>query len=293
MLDSLFPKLEWTWTIGGINLSFRLSSIIEILLFAIVAYYIIIWIKKTKAWNLLKGAIVLLAVYLLSKLLGLNNIAYVFERFFGSLMIAIIVIFQPEIRRALEQLGTRNVFFRFFSSGSETAAGGMTAESIDAVVRAMTLLGQNNVGALVVIERDIVLNEYIDTGIRLDAKISTALLEQIFEHNTPLHDGAAIIRDNRIIAATCYLPLSQNPEISKELGTRHRAGLGISEVSDCITLIASEETGALSIAIDGRLERNVTPERMREVLTGAGEESGEGQEKRSSRKKIRRRRDGE
>ena len=292
MLDSLFPNLEWTWTIGSMNLSFRLSSIIEILLFAIVAYYIIIWIKKTKAWNLLKGALVLLAVYLLSKLIGLNNIAYIFERFFGSLMIAVIVIFQPEIRRALEQLGTRNVFFRFFSSGNETAAGGLTTESIDAVVRAMYLLGQNKVGALVVIERDIVLNEYIDTGIRLDAKISTALLEQIFEHNTPLHDGAVIIRDNRIIAATCYLPLSQNPEISKELGTRHRAGLGISEVSDCITLIASEETGFLSIAIDGRLERNVTPDRMREVLQGSGEDQTGGGEKQASRKQKRRRKDG-
>ena len=143
------------------------------------------------------------------------------------------------------------------------------------------------------IERDIVLNEYIDTGIRLDARISTALLEQIFEHNTPLHDGAAIIRDNRIVAATCYLPLSQNPEISKELGTRHRAGLGISEVSDCITLIASEETGALSIAIDGRLERNVTPDRIREVLVGSGtENAADGKEKKFFLAGRRRRKDG-
>lgn len=273
MLDNLFPKLEWTWTIFGLNVSFRLSSIIEILIFAVVAYYIIAWIKKTKAWNLLKGALVLLGVYLLSKLLGFNNIAFVFERFFGSLLIAVIIIFQPEIRRALEQLGTKNILFRFIQTGQESTASGLQEESIDAIVRALSLLGRNKVGALIVIERTIVLNEYIDTGIRLDARITTALLEQIFEHNTPLHDGAVIIRNNRVEAATCYLPLSENMEISKELGTRHRAGLGISEVSDCITLIASEETGFLSIAMDGGLERNVTTERIRDVLKGeAGQE---------------------
>ena len=268
MLDNLFPKLEWTWTIGSTSFSFRLSSIIEILIFAVVAYYIIAWIKKTKAWNLLKGALVLIGAYILSKLLGFNNIAYIFERFFGSLLIAVIIIFQPEIRRALEQLGTRNFFARFLPVGQETAASGLSSESIDAIIRALSLLSRNKVGALIVIERSIVLNEYIETGIRLDAKITTALLEQIFEHNTPLHDGAVIIRNDRVEAATCYLPLSENMEISKELGTRHRAGLGISEVSDCITLIASEETGFLSIAMDGGLERNVGADRIREVLAG-------------------------
>ena len=133
----------------------------------------------------------------------------------------------------------------------------------------MSSLGRNKVGALIVIERTILLDEYIDTGILLDAAISTALLEQIFEHNTPLHDGAVIIRGNRIVSATCYLPLSQNGGISKELGTRHRAGLGISEVSDCITLIASEETGAISVAMNGELKRDLTPDALREILLSA------------------------
>ncbi|MBQ1378361.1 MAG: DNA integrity scanning protein DisA nucleotide-binding domain protein, partial [Lachnospiraceae bacterium] len=133
--------------------------------------------------------------------------------------------------------------------------------------RAVSQLGRDKVGALIVVERAIDLREYIDTGIQIDARISSALLEQVFEHNTPLHDGAVVIRDNRIVAATCYLPLSKSTDISKNLGTRHRAGLGISEASDAIALIASEETGALSVAMDGRLIHDVTADRIRDILS--------------------------
>ena len=255
-----------TLTIGGFAMTFSVSGVIEMIIFSVVAYYIMLWIKRTKAWNLLKGAAVLLAVYVIAKLTNLDNIAFLFEKMAGSILIAAIIVLQPELRRALEQLGNRNILMGIISSSSETKSG-LTAESIDALVRASSVLAQGKVGALIVIERTILLNEYIDTGIELDSTISSSLLEQIFEKNTPLHDGAVIIRNNRIAAATCYLPLSQNTAISKELGTRHRAGLGISEVSDAITIIVSEETGKISLTLDGSLTSDVRPDQLREALS--------------------------
>lgn len=254
-----------TLTIGSLNFTFSISGLVEILVFAIVIYYIIKWIKRTKAGDLLKGALILAAVYVLAKLFKLDNIAFLFEKMLGYLVMAVLVIFQPELRAALEKLGNRKYFSKldlFRASGQD----GLNSESVDAIVRAISSLGMNHTGALIVIENTIDLSEYVNTGISLDAKISTALLEQIFEHNTPLHDGAVIIRGNRIVAATCYLPLSQNLEISKALGTRHRAGLGISEVSDCITLIASEETGAISVARGGNLTQELTDDELRDLL---------------------------
>ncbi len=272
MLDSIFQFTGNTIRIGPIALTFSVSGVIEIILFAIFCYYIILWFKRTKAWSLLKGASVLLAFYLLSLLLGLNDIVYLFDNLVGSLVIAVIIILQPELRRALEQLGDRSIFARLLPASSPISDSVLNIESIDAVTRALSSLGRKKIGALIVVERSIVLNEFIETGIALDARISSALIEQIFEHNTPLHDGAVIIRDNRIVAATCYLPLSHNDAISKELGTRHRAGLGISEVSDSITLISSEETGTLSIAMDGKLYRNMKPDEIRDILSGSGTE---------------------
>ena len=254
-----------TLKIGSFSLTFSLSGVIEIIIFAVVSYYIILWIKRTKAWTLLKGAGILLLVFVLAKIFKLNNIVSLFESALGSIVIAAIVILQPELRRALEQLGTKNLITGVFRNNAQVSTR-LNGESIDAITRALAILGKNRVGALIVIERNIDLNEYIETGISLDANISSALLEQVFEHNTPLHDGAVIIRNNRIVSATCYLPLSQNTEISKELGTRHRAGLGISEVSDAVTLIASEETGLLSVAINGQLQRDVSTDEIREIL---------------------------
>lgn len=265
MKDSIFQFSGGTLTIGTFSLTFSLSGVVEMIIFAVASYYIILWIKRTKAWNLLKGAGILVAAYFAARVFRLYNIAHLFESSFGSILIAIIVILQPELRRALEQLGTRNLFKGLFHFG-ENSGNGLTQESVDAIVRAVSQLGKNKVGALIVLERTIELDEYIETGIMLNADISSALLEQIFEHNTPLHDGAVIIRNNEIVSATCYLPLSENMDISKELGTRHRAGLGISEKSDCITIIASEETGFISVARNGQLTRNISSEDLREML---------------------------
>ena len=258
-----------TLTIGDIHLTFTVSAVVEILIFAVLCYLIIIWIKKTKAWSLLKGIAILVVFYAVCKLAQLNDLTYLFEKLFSSIIVAVIIIFQPEIRRALEQIGKKNIF-KSFGAGVKTlnTASGLSDQSVGEIVRAMGSLGRNKVGALIVIEKEVLLDEYIETGIVLDAKITSQLLEQIFEHNTPLHDGAVILRQDRIVAATCYLPLSQNPGVSKELGTRHRAGLGISEATDAITLIASEETGNLSVAIGGALSRRVSTDYIRELLVG-------------------------
>ena len=287
MLDQLFG-FNHTLTIGSFSITFSVSGIIEILIFAVLIYYVIVWIKRTKAWNLLKGLVVLAAVYAAAALLGLNNLTFIFRALFSSLILAIIIIFQPEIRRGLEQIGERNIIQKLIPT-SDSANPGLSGDSIEAIVSAMSMLGKNRVGALIVVEQKIDLREFVNTGITLDAKISAALLEQIFEHNTPLHDGAVVIRKNRIVSATCYLPLSQNMSISKELGTRHRAGLGISEVSDCITLIASEETGGLSIAERGELRRNVSLEEIRATLSGTRQE-GQAKESRNPVKRWIRRR---
>lgn len=179
-----------------------------------------------------------------------------------------LVIFQPEIRRALEQLGTNHLFELFSLSSTKDKVAENVDDTIDAIVRASFSMGRAKTGALIVIEQKFVLNEYIATGILLDAIVSAPLLVQIFEHNLPLHDGAVVIRGNRITAATCYLPLSENKTISKELGTRHRAGLGISEVTDALTVIVSEETGQVSLTKDGQLYRNVNSDKLRELLGG-------------------------
>ena len=266
-----------TLRIGFFSMTFTWSGILEILIFAVLAYYIIMWFKRSKAWNLLKGLGLLLAVYIAATLLKLDNLAFIFEKLFSSIVLAVIIIFQPEIRRGLEQIGTKNLFRELIPNvNAGTYAGGLNARAVDEITNALTYMGRNKVGALIVIERNLPLDEIIETGITLDAEISTALLEQIFEKNTPLHDGAVMIRNNRIVAATCLLPLSQNMDIGKDLGTRHRAGLGVSEQSDCVTLIVSEETGAMSIAIGGDLKRNVTSQEIREALGVLPEEAAAG-----------------
>ena len=247
------------------------SDVLEIAIFAYLIYHIILWIKQSKAWILLKGAAAIFAMYLLAVILQLNNIVMVFNRIAPYVATALLVIFQPEIRRALEQLGTNHLFELFSISGGKDKAFENEDDTIDAIVRASYSMGRAKTGALIVIEQKFVLNEYISTGILLDALVSAPLLVQIFEHNLPLHDGAVVIRGNRITAATCYLPLSENKTISKELGTRHRAGLGISEVTDALTVIVSEETGQVSLTKDGQLYRNIDSDRLRALLGGEKE----------------------
>ena len=182
-------------------------------------------------------------------------------------IVAALVIFQPELRRALEQLGEK----KFFSSlipfeNSKEVKQRFTDKTINEIVKGCVEMGKAKTGALIVIEQNVMLTEFERTGIALDSILTSQLLINIFEHNTPLHDGAVIVRGDRIVAATCYLPLSDNMELSKELGTRHRAGVGVSEVTDSLTIIVSEETGNISIALKGKLMRAVTPEVLKQQL---------------------------
>lgn len=286
MLDKLFQWNGWSFKIGPLSFTLSITGIIEIIIFIILIYYLIRWFQRTKAWNLLKGLAVLGGVYIVAAVLGLNNLTYVFNILFSSILLAFIVIFQPEIRRALERLGTNNLIQKLIPGLKlKDEESDLSAESIEAIVHALTSMSRSHVGALIVIERKIMLDEYITTGITLDAAISAALLEQIFEKNTPLHDGAVIIRENRIVAATCYLPLSQEMGISKELGTRHRAAVGISEVSDCITLVASEETGQLSLAVNGKLSRDMTEKEILAFLDGTRQVAALEAEKKTARQR--------
>lgn len=243
-------------------------DLIEIVIISFIMYQIMLWIKNTRAWMLLKGIIVLLSFVLIASVFQMNTILWIANKTINVGIIAMIIVFQPEFRKALEQLGRKNVLVSLFSfDNSKNTDQRFTDRTVNEIVRAAFEMGRAKTGALIVIEQDIVLNEYERTGIALDAMLSAQLLINIFEHNTPLHDGAIIVRGNRIISATCYLPLSDNMELSKELGTRHRAGVGISEVTDSLTVIVSEETGAVSIAVGGHLIRNIDSDYLKEKLS--------------------------
>ncbi|MSS62645.1 diadenylate cyclase CdaA [Velocimicrobium porci] len=243
-------------------------DVLEILIIAFALYHIIIWVKKTRAWMLVKGIIVLCIFCIIAIVLDMSVILWIFKNTIGVGITAIIIVFQPELRKALEQLGRKNYISSIIPfDDQKDKYERFSDRTISEIVRATFEMAKTKTGALIVIERDIDLNEYERTGIILDSVISSQLLINIFEHNTPLHDGAIIIRGNRIVAATCYLPLSDNMELSKDLGTRHRAGVGISEVTDSITIIVSEETGKVSIASEGVLKRSVDGEQLKEYLT--------------------------
>ena len=240
--------------LGLPDISFSPIDFIEILIIAFLFYHILLWIKSTKAWNLFKGIIVILLFVLVSAIFQMNTILWLAERTLNVGLIALVIIFQPELRKALENLGEKNFFGKVFNF-SKSDECKFSDRTIEELIKACYAMGKVRTGALIVIEDEILLNEYIRTGIDIDAILSSQLLINIFEHNTPLHDGAVIIRGDRITSATCYLPLSDSSSLSKDLGTRHRAGLGISEVSDCIVVIVSEETGSISIAKEGKLIR--------------------------------------
>ncbi len=244
----------------------RITDIVEILIIAVIVYEIMLWIKNTKAWMLLRGLLMLGLFILVAYVFRMHAILYLARESIGILAFAALVVFQPELRRALEKLGEKNLFssFYLFDRGRENLR--FSDRTREALVDACFSMGSVKTGALIVVERVIHLTEYEMTGIELDCKISEQVILNIFEHNTPLHDGAVIVRGDRITSATCYLPLSDNMQISKSLGTRHRAALGMSEVSDALILVVSEETGFVSMAMDGQLVRNVTPEYLREKL---------------------------
>ncbi len=248
--------------------SIGILDIIEIGILAFLIYHLILWIKDTRAWNLCKGLLILFGFFILAYVLQWHVILWLFTNTMGVGITAVLVIFQPELRRALEQLGRQNIKLQFFTAEeSEDADERYTAKTVQELVRACSELSKTKTGALIVLEMDTALGEYERTGIVIDAVVTSQLLINIFEHNTPLHDGAVLIRGNRVSSATCYLPLSDNMQLSKALGTRHRAGVGVSEVTDSITLIVSEETGHISVAIAGKLRQNVDKELLREILT--------------------------
>lgn len=242
-------------------------DVVEIVIIAFLFYTILLWIKNTRAWALFKGLMVILVFVLIAALFQMNTILWLVEKTINVGVIALIIIFQPELRRALEQLGRKNFLLGIASIdfGKEEAQA-ISEKTVNELVRACVEMGKVKTGALIVIEDAIELSEYERTGIAVDAILTNQLLINIFEKNTPLHDGAIIVRGNRVVSATCYLPLSDNMQLSKELGTRHRAAVGISEVTDSLTIIVSEETGGISIAREGRLTRGLDQEGLRKQL---------------------------
>ena len=259
LLQNYFSKLyipRITWT-----------DVIEIIIIAVVLYNILLWIMNTKAWALLKGIIVVALFAVVAYLLNLKTILWIAGKTISVGIIALVIIFQPELRRALEQLGRKRFMLRFFNFGDNSDKDErFSVKTSDEIVDACYKMGAVKTGALIVIEQDIVLEEYIKTGIPVDGIVTSQLLINIFEHNTPLHDGAVIIRGNRVVAATCYLPLTDNVNLSKALGTRHRAGVGISEATDSLTIIVSEETGKVSVAFGGELIHDIDSDSLKNKL---------------------------
>ena len=246
--------------------SLGISDILDILIVAYIIYKIIFWIKETRAWTLFKGILVIFALAAVATLLQLNTILFILSNTISVGIIAVIVVFQPELRKALEQLG-KGKFISYFTRGAEATDDKASQRTVEEIVKAAEKMGSVKTGALILIEQEVPLGDLERTGIPIDAIISSQLLINIFEHNTPLHDGAVIIRRNRVAAATCFLPLTDSNEISMELGTRHRAAIGASEVSDAYVIVVSEETGAVSLARGGVLYRDLTASQLKGMIS--------------------------
>ncbi|HHT89158.1 MAG TPA: TIGR00159 family protein [Clostridiales bacterium] len=244
------------------------TDIIEIIILAFLIYHVVKWIKNTRAWTLVKGLAVIMLFWFIAVIFQLNVVIWIISNTIDVGIIAILIVFQPELRKALEQLGKKNIV-RSILVFDDSKDERFSDYTLNEIIRATFELARNKMGALMIIEQDISLGEFESSGIPIDSILSSELLINIFEKNTPLHDGAVIIRGNRIVAATCYLPLSDNIQLSKDLGTRHRAGIGISEMTDCLTIIVSEETGKVSIAREGKLIRNVDGDYLRAKLIDA------------------------
>ena len=258
ILDTYFRRMP----------SIRWTDVVEIIIISFLLYHILVWIKNTKAWSLLKGVVVIAIFLLIAAVFRMNTILWIAQNVVGIAATEIIVILQPELRRALEELGRKNIISSLFPFESGKPELGLFSDrTIQEIVKASVEMGKVKTGALIVVEQTQSLAEYERTGIEVDAVVSSQLLINIFEHNTPLHDGAVVVRGNRIVSATCYLPLSDNMELSKELGTRHRAAVGISEATDSMTIIVSEESGNISVAYDGALYRHLDGDSLKEKLS--------------------------
>ncbi|MDO4616824.1 MAG: diadenylate cyclase CdaA [Lachnospiraceae bacterium] len=246
----------------------EIMDIIQIIVIAFFVYRLILWLKNSRAYTLLRGILLIGAFVLVANILNMDAIIWILGNIGVVALTAVVIVFQPELRKFLEQMGRKKWFNSLFSLGvrSDEDRIRFSDQTINELVRACFDMGDVKTGALIVLEQDVVLTEFEHTGIPVDGILSGSLLINIFEKNTPLHDGAVIVRGNRVAAATCYLPLTDNMELSKSLGTRHRAALGISEISDSFTIVVSEETGKVSYAVDGSLTAGVSPAELREQL---------------------------
>ncbi len=237
----------------------RWQDLVDIIVMSIIVYRLLLIIKGTKAAHMLIGLGVLLIASLLSRYFELYTVDWLIQSFWAQIVIAIIILFQPEIRRTLAQMGETQ-FLRTLTSAEEL-------KSLEEIVRATIALANRKIGALIAIERDTSLGDFVEIGTRLDAKVSKEVLLSIFHPTSPIHDGAVVIKGNRIVAAGCFLPITMSSEISKAKGTRHRAGLGLSEETDAVILIVSEETGTVSMAMNGKLETHLDMGTLRDILT--------------------------
>ena len=242
-----------------------LSDIFDILLVAIVIYELILLTRQTRGSAVLKGLVLLLLIVGVSDLLGLTALNWMLMTIVNNGVVVLVILFQPELRKALEQMGRSMMMMRDKKRSDDSDEN---SRIITEIITCLTNLSRRRVGALIVFERKTGLQDVIETGISIDSQISSALLENIFEPNTPLHDGAVVIRGSRVMAAACILTLTEGQGISHELGTRHRAAIGVSETTDAVVLIVSEETGIISMAKGGRLTRHLDPKSLREILEG-------------------------
>ncbi len=263
-------ELKIRYSIPSINF----LDLLQIIILAFVFYQGMLFLKRTQAWTLLKGIVLIAIITLIFRILNLNVLYWIISKSFNILLIVAVVIFQPELRSALDKIG-RKSFAKVLFSTVENRTKKFSDNDINEIIQACQIMSEENTGALIAIEREVPLNDFEKTGIALDAKITKQLLINAFEHNTPLHDGAMIIRDNRIVAATCYFPLSKNENISKSLGTRHRAAIGITEITDCICIVVSEETGNISVSTKGLLEEDISYDRLRDILVDMTENMAE------------------
>ncbi|MDD3400838.1 MAG: diadenylate cyclase CdaA [Eubacteriales bacterium] len=261
--------------LSGLQL-FDWHDALDIIIIAFLLYKLIGWTRETRAYEVIKGVALLFVFSVISRLLQTNTLSWVLDSILqsGSIIIVLFILFQPEIRRVLEKLGrSGKQIGRTIAEASKDQNGNEVVRDIQ---RTLLHLSKRRVGALLVFEQKTGLGDIVSTGTRLEAILTGALIENIFEPNTPLHDGAIIIRGQTIVAASCFLPLSDDYEISRELGTRHRAALGVSTVSDCIVIIVSEETGAISMARDGKLVRYLDSQAVHDVLESIFVKQGAG-----------------
>ena len=254
-----------------------ITDVIEVFIIAYFMYHLLVWVKNSRVWMLIRGVLIIMLFFVLAAIFQMNTILWLGERLVSVAVTVLIVVFQPELRRALEQIGRRKITSLFSWNILKTASKRFDDSTIVGLVTACYEMGAVKTGALIVVENDMQLTEFERTGIGIDALVTRQLLINIFEKNTPLHDGAVIIRGDRVVSATCYLPLSDNMALSKDLGTRHRAAVGISEVSDSLTIVVSEETGTVSYAREGRIVRDVKEDELiaeLKRLQNSGKEGG-------------------